>query len=60
MKYVIWEWFDVINYDVILHYISLPVIDCTFQNSALFKNNKNTKKLLVFGEKGSRRLSNFS
>ena len=41
---------------IIYHFL---FIYCTFQNSALFKHNKSAKKLSVFGENDSRRVSNF-
>ena len=43
-------------FHIIFHF---PFIHCTLQTSASFKNNKDSKKLLVFGENESRYLSNF-
>ena len=49
-----------INYDVILHYISLPIYPLHFPKFyPIQKHKKNTKKLSVFDENDSRCLSNF-
>ena len=48
-----------INCKVILHYISLSIYPLPFPKVFPFKNNKNAKRLLVFGENVSQRLSNF-
>ena len=49
-----------INYDVILHYISLLIYPLHFPKFCPIKKQfKKTKKMLVFGENDSLRLSNF-
>ena len=49
-----------INYDVNLNYISFPICPSRFPKFCLIhKKIKNAKKLSVFGEKDSHRLSNF-
>ena len=49
-----------LNYDVILHYISLPIYPLHYPKFCpIQKHNKNAEKLLVFGENDSRRWSNF-
>ena len=48
------------NYNLILHYISLPIYPLHFPKfRPMQKQKKNAKILLEFGKNNSRRLSNF-
>ena len=55
-----WKRSQKINYDVILHYISLPIYPLHFPKFCPIKETtKSAKKWSVFGESDSHRLSKF-
>ena len=47
------------NQNLTLYYISLPIYSFHFSKFCLIQKQKNAKNLWVFGENGSRCLSNF-